>query len=116
LLKPIIDENHNTMCVIYEKELFPIELDPNVEYKLNEIIDGINMSFSEENITIEICVNELGFITISNKNGEHFDLDLKEKSIGPYLGFQETEYKGTSKYRSECPHMFLDQSYFMFIK
>jgi len=61
-------------------------------------------------------VDRKGFINIENSKDEKFDLDLKENSMGPYLGFQEQNYKNKSRYVSECPHMFLDQSYYMFIK
>ena len=61
-------------------------------------------------------VDKKGLIIVENTKGEKFDLDMKDNSMGPYLGFQEQEYKNKIRYVSECPHMFLDQSYYMFIK
>lgn len=116
LLRPAIDEKHNTFCIIYKKDSIPIELDPDDGYVLSEIIDGVNEALKAGNIPIVMKVDKKGQIIVENTKGEKFDLDMKENSMGPYLGFQEQEYRNKIRYVSECPHMFLDQSYYMFIK
>lgn len=116
LLRPAIDEKHNTFCIIYKKETIPIELDPDDGYVLSEIIDGVNDAFKSGDIPILMKVDKKGLIVVENTKGEKFDISLKDNSMGPYLGFQEQEYKNKIRYVSECPHMFIDQSYYMFIK
>ena len=116
LLRPVIDDEHNTFCILYNKETIPIELDNGDEYKLNDIIDGINDALAGADILIEIKVDKKNHIIIEHKHNEKFDLNLKKNSFGPYLGFQEISYSGKSKYTSECSHMFIEQSYYMFIK
>lgn len=116
LLKPEVDDAHNTFCIIYKNEEIPIELEARDDYTLTDIIHETNDGLDDENIPIRLKVDKKGYISVENTKGEKFELDLSEKSIGPYLGFQEQSYKGHNKYTSECPHMFLEQSYFMFIK
>jgi hypothetical protein len=116
LLRPVIDDEHNTFCILYNKETIPIELDNGDEYKLNDIIDGINDALADADILIAMKVDKKNHIIIEHKQNEKFDLNLKKNSFGPYLGFQETSYTGKSKYTSECSHMFIEQSYYMFVK
>lgn len=116
ILKPDVDDEHNTFTIKYKNELIPIELSPNDDYKLDDIIDGINESYKDENLPFKIKCVKNGLIVIENTKGENFDLDLTDRSMGLYLGFQKSSYRGKSKYISEYPHMFLEKSYFMFIK
>ena len=116
LLKPEVDDSHNTLCIIYNKEEIPIELEPRDDYTLGGIINETNEALDGEDIPIRMKVDKKGFVTIENTQNEKFELDFRSNSIGPYIGFQEQTYKGYSKYTSECVHMFLEQSYFMFIK
>jgi hypothetical protein len=116
LLRPAIDDKHNTFCIIYKKQTIPIELDPDDGYILSEIIEGVNESLETANIPIVMKVDTKGLIIVENTKGEKFDLNLQDNSMGPYLGFQEQEYKNKIRYVSECPHMFIDKSYYMFIK
>jgi len=116
LLKPIVDSKHNVLCIVYKNDTLPIELEPRDDYTLNGIITETNEALNDESIPIKMYVDKKGFITIENTKGELFSLDLTENSIGPYLGYQEQSYNDSSRYVSECPHMFLEQSYFMFIK
>lgn len=116
VLRPIIDDKHNIFGIIYENDTLPIELEPGDGYKITEIISGINDALKEDSIPIRIKEDNKGHIIIENTVGKTFKLDLKNNSMGPYLGFQEQEYSGKNKYLSECSHMFLDKSYYMFIK
>lgn len=116
LLKPIVDESHNILCIIYNNDVLPIEILPNDNYTLDEITHDINNALKTENIPIQIRVNEQYLVIIENLNNKHFDLDFRENSIGIFLGFQCDIYKNKSIYISESPHMFIERNYFMFIK
>jgi len=116
ILKPVIDETHNTFLILYNDDEIPVGMDPYDGYVLDEIVDGVNLTLKAEKIPIAMSVDKKGYITVENTEGKHFDLDLRENSMGIYLGFQEQEYKGKNQYVSESPNMFLDKSYFMFIK
>ncbi|VBB17978.1 hypothetical protein YASMINEVIRUS_441 [Yasminevirus sp. GU-2018] len=116
LLKPDVDESHNTFCIIYKKEALPIELEPRDDYTLTGIIRETNEALEGEEIPIKMRVDKKGYVTVESTKNEKFDIDLTENSIGPYLGFQEQKYSGKTKYTSECPHMFVEQSYYMFIR
>ena len=114
LLRPIIDSEHNNICIIQNKNKNNIELDEDDNYKLDEILESINSGLQQNNINITIKVDKNKHIVIEGK--EKFDLELKKNSMGIYLGFQNKEYKNKNKYVSEKPHLFLEQNYFMFIK
>ena len=116
MLTPLIDEDHNTFCIIYNKQKIPVVLDPKIEYRLSDIVDGINAVLDYDNIPIQIEVNKHNHVIVENKSGDIFSLDLTQNSIGEYLGFNNQTYKDKSMYSSENPHMFLEQSYYMFIK
>jgi hypothetical protein len=116
ILRPAIDNEHNTLCIVQNNSIIPIELDEDDNYKLTEILKLINSALEENEIEIKISCNSTNNIIIEATNSCKFDLDLTKNSFGVYLGFQKKTYKNKTKYISENPHLFLDQSYFMFIK
>ena len=116
LLKPDVDEKHNTFCIIYNNEELPIELDPRDDYTINDIINDSNGALKEENIPIKMNINKKGHVTVESTENKKFKMDLTTNSIGIYLGFREHKYANKTMYTSESPHMFLEQSYYMFIK
>lgn len=116
LLKPVVDEKHNTFCIIYDDESLPIVLEPKNDYTISAIINETNEALEDEDIPIRLKLDKKNTVTVESSNSDKFSLDLKSNSIGSYLGFQKDTYSGKTKYTSETPHMFLDQRYFMFIK
>jgi len=113
ILRPEINDTQNTFCIIYDSQEIQIELASSDEYTIKDIINGINETLTENDIPIKIS-DVKGYIKI--ESDEMFGLEFKKNSIGQCLGFTQKEYKNYKTYNSEEPHMFLDSSYFMFIK
>ena len=116
MLRPIIDESNNTLCIMYNDEEIPLELPVRDDYKIDDILNEINDAYVSEDIPIKLKLDKNGKTVIENTKGEIFELNMNINPIGPYLGFQEEQYTGNSRYVSEMAHMFLNDSYFMFIQ
>ena len=68
ILRPVIDSEHNTLCIIYNGERLPIELDDGDNYTIAELLEGINESLESEEIPIEINEDDEGHIIINTSS------------------------------------------------
>ena len=116
MMKPVIDESNNILCLIEQGDSIPIEVESGDNTHLQDIIDEINSGLDGADIPIEIIEDKDAHIVIRSTSKEKFGLDFREKSIAPCFGFTEEEYDGAKEYRSENQHVFLNQSYYLFIE
>jgi hypothetical protein len=116
MMKPVIDETNNILCLVEQGDDIPIELESGDSMGLNDIIDEVNAALEGANIPIEIIEDRDAHIVIRSTSDEEFGLNFRENSIAPCFGFTEEEYDGETEYRSENQHVFLSQPYYLFIK
>ena len=108
---PVINSTCNTFTVGgYECTL------GDGSYTINEIIEELNDNFDSVDCGVEIILKSNGKLLLENRNGEDFEIDCRNNSVGKYLGFTKDKYTGKSKYTAEKIHKFDNLPIYLYFK
>jgi hypothetical protein len=115
---PEINDTCNTLIINYTNDDSEESNEltfPDGKYEINEIIELINDTLSENNCNIIANVKN-DKVIFKHTDNENFTLDCSGKSIGKYLGFNKELYENKSEYVAEKLHVFIPGTKYMYIK
>ncbi len=115
ILSPVIDNEHNAFEIIFNGQEITITFADGDDYEIDKITESINSEMNGIEMPITISENANHCVQIKSTNDNKFTLNLKNNSIGNYLGFEKDIYEGSSEYTSELRHMFRNNNYYMFV-
>ncbi len=104
-----INKNNNQLEIIMDGEEKLIELEDG-EYSIDEIIDGLQSAFDDNNMALSIDIDNDEHIVLSSTDKE-FSFKNEENSLGKILGFTEDEYKDDRVYKSENKYSLVSKIY-----
>jgi hypothetical protein len=105
-LTPINQDNNQLLIIINQEEKF-IELDSGI-YTIDELIEGIQSAFDQEDMKINISENN-GYIQF--KSNDTFTIDNTKNSLAKIFGFNKSIYKNDTEYTSETKHHLVSKLY-----
>jgi hypothetical protein len=102
-----INKDNNKLIIIVNNEEKVIELEDG-QYSINEITNGLQAAFDNEEMNISIDIDDNEHIVLSSMENE---FSFKNDSLGNVLGFVEEEYSREKVYISENKHSLVSKIY-----
>jgi hypothetical protein len=107
VLKHFINKSDGNLEILFDDRTLPLSLDKEQYRNIAELVNTIS-SHLKNNLTIKI--NSSGFVKLSSINGEKFQLDMAKSPLLKFFGFTSDKYKNKSEYKSENPHIGVQNS------